>query len=163
MLVHQRVYHILIMVLFRPMFSCLHPFFHLIPRAKSQSYRRIMVGVLPHFNKLHTFTTHYDSAVLWIIIKKTIILPQNIWNNIHHDTIYIYIYIMWELNQCSGDFPFSERCFSAGSTRRAPSSAFSRTALKPGTGGKSPVKKPELPSLWIHGHCLRRYKKASQL
>lgn len=95
-----------------------------------------MVGFLPHFDTLHTFTTYYDSALLRIKWKITIILPQNFWNNIHHDIIYIYdvgIKTMFRKLPHRRDVP-------AGSTPRAPSSAFSRTALKPGTEGKSQEK-----------------------
>lgn len=101
------LYHILIIVFSAPC-SLAYMFFSSYTRAKSQSYRHIMVGFLPHSDTLHTFTTYYHSALFMNNNKTiTIILPQKIWNNIHHDTIYIYI-IMWELKQCSGNFPIGE-------------------------------------------------------
>ena len=131
------LYHILIIVFSAPC-SLAYMFFSSYTRAKSQSYRHIMVGFLPHSDTLHTFTTYYHSALFMNNNKTiTIILPQKIWNNIHHDTIYIYNYV--GIKTMFRKLPH-RRDVPAGSTPRASSSAFSRTALKPGTEGKSQEK-----------------------
>ena len=101
------LYHILIMVLFRPMFSCLHPFF--------SSYTPGQIAIVsPYHGRFPTsfrYITYFHN-ILWFCPFK-----NNMKNNNHTSPKFlkqhpprhnIYIYMMWELKQCSGNFPIGE-------------------------------------------------------